>query len=339
MAPVISAWSAISPYGYGSAAFAEGIRQRRRVPGPCVVPDFVIKDALGRKAPNSMDRTSALAVSTVDRLVKDAPGIVRTDATTGVVFAAGSGSNATHFAFTQSSVTRRKPYLVNPVLLPFSSMNSAAAQCASWHGLTGPNTTLAAGRASLPALVRYVSRLFRAGRTSGMIVGGAEEYSDARALLAPHQGGGELLGEGACVLFFEPGNGNRTGLAEVLATGVRLADGESRLALAACVAEAMAAAGVASREIWGLAVSATDSAGYEMEREAVGQQVDRVVSPGQLIGDTGAAGGVFQLAALLSLVDGEEDARGRVVVATSVDRNGMVGCVVVRLFGSGRGVK
>lgn len=334
--PVITAWTAISPYGYGRAAFADGVRDGRPVGAPGLVPDFNIARRLGRRASSSMDRTSALAVSTVDLLLTEEG--VHPDGRTGVALESLAGSNATLFEFTEGSVIRRKPHLVNPALLPFSSMNSAAAQCAIWHGLHGPNTTLAAGRATLPALVRYVTRLLRAGRASGMVLAGAEEYSDARAMLAPYQGAGEALAEGAAALFFAPGNGNRSGLAEVLASGTRLADGEPGAALAATVREALAAGGVEPREVWGVAVSATDPAGYEREREAVGVRVDRVVSPGQLIGDTGAAGGAFQLAALLGLAEGVEDARGRVVLATSVDRTGMVGCVVLRLTGGSGGV-
>ena len=334
--PIITAWTAISPYGYGRAAFTDGIRARRPVAAPGVVTDFDIEARLGRRASPSMDRTSALAVSTVDLLLAEEG--VRTDERTGVALESLAGSNATLFEFTQGSVIRRKPHLVNPALLPFSSMNSAAAQCAIWHGLRGPNATLAAGRATLPTLVRYVTRLLRADRASGMVVAGVEEYSEARALIAPYQGAGEVLGEGCAALFFAPGNWNRTGLAEVLATRTRLADGEPERALAATVREAMAAGGAEPHEVWGIAVSATDAAGYEMEREAVGMRVDRVVSPGQLIGDTGAAGGAFQVAALLGLADGMEDARGRVVLATSVDRTGMVGCVVLRLTGGSEGV-
>jgi 3-oxoacyl-[acyl-carrier-protein] synthase II len=333
---IITAWTAISPYGYGRAAFTDGIRAARRVEPPGVVADFDIEARLGRHASPSMDRTSALAVSTVDMLLAE-PGVA-TDERTGVALESLAGSNATLFEFTEGSVIRRRPHLVNPALLPFSSMNSAAAQCAIWHGLRGPNATLAAGRATLPTMVRYLTRLFRADRASGMVVVGVEEYSEARALLAPYQDSGDALGEGAAALFFAPGNWNRSGLAEVLATGTRLADDEPGEALAATVRAAMAAGGVEPHEVWGVAVSATDAAGYETERKAAGVRVDRVISPGQLIGDTGAAGGAFQLAALLALADGREDARGRVGLVTSVDRTGMVGCVVLRLTGGSEGV-
>ncbi|MGH3878407.1 MAG: beta-ketoacyl synthase N-terminal-like domain-containing protein [Actinophytocola sp.] len=346
MATVISAWSATSPFGYGAGPFADGVRAGRSAPAAArsddwfpeldtahVVPDFDIVDQLGRKGTGSMDRTTALAVSTLGRLRKDEAGTVEPDERTGVVLGTTSGSTQTQFAFTGDSLTRRKPYFVNPAMMPFALMNSAAAQCASWHGLTGPNTTIAAGRCSGIATLRYADRLLRTGRASGVFAGAAEEHGGARTLLERRVGGTAPLGEGCVVLFLEPAEGNRSALAEVVALDTRLAvDGEPRDALAACLRRVLA--GVAPREVWGVALSGRDSATAAIEREAVdetlGREVERVVVPTELIGDTGAATGSFQLAALLALGEGE---RGRLAVATAVDRDGMVGCVVVRLLG------
>jgi 3-oxoacyl-[acyl-carrier-protein] synthase II len=82
-----------------------------------------------------------------------------------------------------------------------------------------------------------------------------------------------------------------------------------------------------------LAVSGVDTMESEAVEEVLGTRVDRVVAPGRLIGDTGAATGAFGLAALLALAERADGVRGRVAVATAVDRDGMVGCVVVRLLG------
>ena len=299
------------------------------------MPDFDIVDRLGRKGTSSMDRTTALAVSTVGRLVKDEAGTVVPDERTGVVLGTTSGSTQTQFAFTADSLTRRKPYFVNPAQMPFALMNSAAAQCASWHGLTGPNTTIATGRLSGVTALRYADRLLRTGRASGVFAGAAEEYGGARALLERRRGATGPLGEGCAVLFLQPSDGNRSALAEVVAMDTRLAVvGEPRDALVGCLRRVLA--GVAPHEVWGMAPSGPDLATTTMEREAVsaalGQEVERVVVPTELVGDTGAATGTLQLAALLGLAEGA-DVRGRLAVATAVDRDGMVGCVVVRLLG------
>ena len=192
---LISAWSALSPYGHGRTAFAEGVR--RGVPAAVtatkddwgdadahVVPGFDIVEQLGRKGTGSMDRTSALAVATMRALQRDEHGATAPDPRTGVVLGTTSGSTRTQFEFTRDSLTRRKPYFVNPAQMPFALMNSAAAQAAMWHGLTGPNSTVAAGRNSGPAVLRYATRLLRTGRASGVFAGAVEEHSGARELLA-----------------------------------------------------------------------------------------------------------------------------------------------------------
>jgi 3-oxoacyl-[acyl-carrier-protein] synthase II len=282
-----------------------------------------------------MDRTTALAVSTVGLLCKDDAATVVTDERTGVVLGTTSGSTQTQFAFTTDSLTRRKPYFVNPAQMPFALMNSAAAQCASWHGLTGPNTTVAAGRLSGIATLRYADRLLRTGRASAVFAGAAEECGDARTLLERRRGNTAPLGEGSAVLYLAPGGGNRSALAEVVALDTRLAvAGEPRGALTGCLRRVLA--GVSPREVWGMAASGPDPATTELERDAVsaalGREVERVVVPAELVGDTGAATGAFQLAALLAY-GGAEDGAGRLAVATAVESDGMVGCVLVRLLG------
>ena len=187
---VVSAWSALSPFGHGRAAFADGVRRGEPVPPvpvkddwaraeARVVPDFDIVEQLGRKGTSSMDRAGALAVATLRGLLRDEPGSVAADPRTGVVLGTTSGSTRTQFEFTRDSLTRRKPYFVIPAQMPFALMNSAAAQCALWHGLTGPNSTIAAGRLAGPAVLRYAIRLLRTGRASGVFKVAAAESRNA----------------------------------------------------------------------------------------------------------------------------------------------------------------
>jgi 3-oxoacyl-[acyl-carrier-protein] synthase II len=343
MTTVITAWSATSPFGHGRDAFAEGIRAG--VPAPTTetsgewfpepdtahrVPDFDIPTVLGRKGTGSMDRATALAVHTIGQLDKDGDN-------TGVVLGTTSGSTLTQFEFTAESLRRRKPYFVDPARLPFALMNSAAARSAGWYGLTGPNTTLAAGRLSGIATLRYAGRLLRAGRASGVLAGAVEEYSDARVLLERAGGNERRLGEGCAILVLRPASsGNRSALAEVVALDTRLAAaGQPRRALVECLRASLA--GVAPGAVWGLAVSGVDTVESEAVREVLGTQVDRTVVPARLVGDTGAASGVFGLVGLLALAERADGVRGRVAVATAVERDGMVGCVVVRLLGGSGG--
>jgi 3-oxoacyl-[acyl-carrier-protein] synthase II len=338
----ISAWSALSPYGHGREAFTAGLRSGLPAPAAStkddwaaadarVVPDFDIVEQLGRKGTGSMDRTSALAVATLRALQRDEHGTVAPDARTGVVLGTTSGSARTQFEFTRDSLTRRKPYFVNPAQMPFALMNSAAAQAAMWHGLTGPNSTVAAGRNSAAAVLRYAVRLLRTGRASGVFAGAVEEHSGARELLAD----GQTLGEGAVLFFLQTADmGNRAALAEVVATDTRFVDGAPRAALVASLRQVMA--GVEADEVWGLALSSATPELSEVEDDAAGEVLGQrnVVWPGRLIGDTGAASGAFGLAALLARAEDDRTARGRLAVATSVDSDGTAGAVVIRLVGT-----
>jgi 3-oxoacyl-[acyl-carrier-protein] synthase II len=335
----ITAWTALTPFGHGAKAFTDGMS--RGEPAPLtstqddwaqaqarVVPDFDIVEQLGRKGTSSMDRTSALAIATLRALADE----VQVDERTGVVLGTTSGSARTQFEFTRDSLTRRKPYLVNPAQMPFALMNSAAAQCALWHGLTGPNSTIAAGRAAGPAVLRYAARLLAAGRASGVVAGAVEEHSGARELL----GSGGILGEACALLFLQTGaGGNRPALAEVVAVDTRF--GEPRRALEESLRHGLS--GLSVDEVWGVAISSGDPGLSEVEREVagevLGQQVT-VVRPGHLIGDTGAASGLLGVAALLAAAEVDPGARERLAVVTSADRDGAVGCVVLRLAGSHR---
>jgi 3-oxoacyl-[acyl-carrier-protein] synthase II len=335
----IAAWSALTPFGHGRAAFAAGVLAGEPVAAvstsdewgggdACVVPDFDVVEQLGRKGTSSMDRTSALAVATLRALQRDEAGSRAPDERTGVVLGTTSGSTRTQFEFTRDSLTRRRPYFVNPAQMPFALMNSAAAQCAMWHGLTGPNSTIAAGGVAAPAVLRYAARLLRTGRASGVFAGAVEEYSGARALLSA----GQRLGEASALLFLQTAeSGNRPALAEVVASTTRI--GEPRRALAGCLRAAMA--GHDPSDVWGFASGGGAPEVSEVEHEAavevLGQRVGTVVRPGELVGDTGAVSGVLGVAALLAVAEVDERARGRLAVATSVDRDGMAGCVVLRL--------
>jgi len=340
---MISGWSALSPFGHGRTAFADGVRRGAPVALTStkddwaaakarVVPDFDIVEQLGRKGTGSMDRASAFAVATLRALQRDEDGSVAANPRTGVVLGTTSGSTRTQFEFTRDSLTRRKPFFVNPAQMPFALMNSASAQCAMWHGLTGPNSTLAAGRTSMPAVLRYATRLLRTGRASSVFAGAVEEHSGARELLEH----GQTLGEGCVLLFLQTAEaGNPAALAEVVASDTTFRDGDPRRALTMSLRRV----GVPADEVWGLALSATEPELSETEDEATGEVLGQRAAfrPGRLIGDTGAVSGAFGLAALLAHAETDADARGRLAVATSVERDGTAGCVVLRLVGSARG--
>ncbi|WP_206794695.1 beta-ketoacyl synthase N-terminal-like domain-containing protein [Amycolatopsis sp. MtRt-6] len=324
MNPVITAWTAVSPYGIDRNSFVDGLRGGRpaavsdgAVHQAALVPGFDARELLGRKGTRSMDRLIGLAVWAVGHLTADRPA-ERGDRS-GLVLGT-MGSLQSTMDFSRSSFTEAKPYFVDAARMPNSIMNSAAGQCAIWHSLTGPNVTLAAGRPAGLSALACALRLLRAGRASNVLVGAVEEYSDTRSWIESHSAVdsvadsvGGVLGEGCVMLRVEPA-GAHPALAEVLAVRSRVAlPGDLEGTLASCVDDALAGAGVSA-----------DDVAIEFWSGVPGR-ADPVAD---LIGDTGAATAMFQVAGVLAT--GEP---GAVAVVGSADRDGAVVCAVLRLGG------
>lgn len=156
---VISAWSAVSPFGIGREAFVSGFhagrsavtavdREQWRTPDDevCLVPGFSPAAALGRKGTRAMDRVTGLAVSAVGRLIDESPDphTASDGEDVALVLGTTSGSVQSMMDFTRSGLVSEKPYFVDPARFPNAVMNCAAGQCAIRHRLKGPNTTIAA---------------------------------------------------------------------------------------------------------------------------------------------------------------------------------------------------
>lgn len=352
----VTGWSVASPLGLGAEAFADGLRQRRRGVGPLdperwpgpvreagVVDGFTPAGALGRRGTRSMDRATGLAVATVGMLLDgtatDGPG-----GDVGLVLGTGTGSVASMMGFTRDSLTQDKPYYVDPARFPNTVMNCAAGQCAIWHGLKGPNTTIAGGHLTGLLALRYAARLERCGHADMVLCGAVEEFSVERAWLewtAPDpEGPGEPPGEGCAVLRLESAatarRGGRAVLADVLAVEVGAFGDEAtpREVLAGCLHRALDAADVGADDVWAVAPSGSRGARGDAERAALrdvlGDAPRTTVACADLLGDTAAASGAFQLAAVLAASAEAPQARGRVAAVTSLDRDGLVGCALVR---------
>ncbi|WP_158895717.1 beta-ketoacyl synthase N-terminal-like domain-containing protein [Amycolatopsis anabasis] len=346
--PVISAWSAVSPFGLGRAAFASGVAagrrtaaavdtQRWQVPDrqACLVPGFEVREVLGKKGTRAMDRVTGLAVSTVGALLEERPA--ETGPSTGLVLGITCGSAQSMMDFTRSSLLGKKPYDVDPSRMANGVMNCAAGQCAIWYRLRGPNSTIATGQTAGLFALGYGLRLLASGRAETVLCGAAEEYSHARSWLEHHgHGDREPLGEGCAMLLVEPAGGSdRPPLAEVLAVESRVhTDGDLGTALAACAGSALAKAGVRAEDVWAVAPGGLPGVTGETEHAVLADLFDAPVRIpcGELLGNTGAASAAFQLAAVLSL----EAGAGRVALVTSVDRDGTVACALLRLSGEPR---
>ncbi|MFG3253804.1 beta-ketoacyl synthase N-terminal-like domain-containing protein [Streptomyces sp. NPDC048172] len=359
--PVITAWSAVSPYGLGRTAHAEGITaggptaaalDTETWRGPdttaCLVPDFEVRKVLGKAGTRTMDRMTGLAVTAVRELfqeAEDAGSPVPGGTGTALVLGTALGSAQTQHTFVRASYEEAKPYDVPAQMMPSVLMNCPASATAIRFGLKGPNTTVAGGRSAGLLALAYARRLLAAGRAERTVVGAVEEYSAARAWLEQHSAeapGTVPLGEGCAVLVLEPGDaeGAQTHppLAELLAIDVR-ADvrGDLPGTLGACVDEALARSGTGTEEVWaalgGGLPGAYGAAEQALLTERFGSEATERLAGHELIGDTSGASGAFQLAAALVGAADDPDSAGRTAVVTSVDRDGLVACAVLRLCG------
>lgn len=362
--PVITGWAALSPWGMGGADFAAGLRSGRdtavrldrevwQTPfdRACLIPDFDIRQVLGRKGTRSMDRASALAVATVGRLLDDGgarlPGV---DESTSLTLGTSTGSAQSMMSFTRDSFVGERPYLVDPARFPNTVMNCAAGQSAIWHRLKGPNTTLAGGRATGLLALRYALRLHRAGRARTLLCGAVEEFSPARAWLEWHSrrraGGGAggdaqaPLGEGAAVWLMEgaeeaAAHGRRP-LAVPLGVEFGFAADLARIrpVLADCVRRLLDRTGLAPADIAVVADSGAPGAEGAAERDVLADVLG-AGSPDRLdcaahIGDTFAASAAFQIAATMATAEPGEE---RTALIVSVEANGVVGAALLATTG------
>ncbi|MFF4016224.1 beta-ketoacyl synthase N-terminal-like domain-containing protein [Streptomyces sp. NPDC001843] len=349
---VFSAWSAVSPYGVGSAAYGAGIGaatsaltevDHEMYPGPYeragLVPDFTAAGALGKKGTRTMDRVTALAVSTFGQLLEDCgPPLVERPERVALVLGTGSGSVQSIMDFTRDSLTGERPYLVDPARFPNTVMNRAAGQSAIWHGIKGPNTTIAGGWLTGLLVLGYAARLYRGGHCERVLCGAAEEYSVQRAWLEWHAADGgprPPLGEGGTAWLLEPAAAataaGRTPLARLLGTRFRAyhRPEDAGEALTRCVRALLDDAGAD-----GARVRFVVPLGTEGEEDAVRQALPVGASPEwircrPLLGDTSAAATGFQTAAVLALAGEGRLPAGAIALVTGIDRDGTVGCALL----------
>lgn len=347
--PVITAWSAVSPFGAGRDSFVEGLHggrgtaavlDRGQWAGPderaCLVPDFTAAGALGKKGTRSMDRATGLAVATVGRMLDDQPA-GRETATgdhAALVLGTTTGSAQSMMDFTRDSLTSEKPFFVDPSRFPNTVMNCAAGQCAIWHQLRGPNATVAGGRVAGLHALNYGRRLLLTGRAATALCGAVEEYSPARSWLhrATRPGAEALLGEGCAMVQVEPGTAADRALAEVLTVEFGAFADDYAAALAGCVRRAMERSGTGTADLWavvpcGTAGPTEDAVLAELLGDLSGYRRPDL----SVLGDTAGAAAAMQVAGVLAMAERDPAAKGRTALVTAVDDEGVVGCTVLRL--------
>ncbi|MEU4076209.1 3-oxoacyl-ACP synthase [Streptomyces venezuelae] len=349
---VFTAWSSVSPYGMEAAAYAEGIGSAtgaladldpEAFPGPyrqgAVVPEFTAAGALGKKGTRTMDRVTALAVSTFGHLLDECgPALVERPESVALVLGTGSGSVQSIMDFTRDSLTGDRPYLVDPARFPNTVMNRAAGQSAIWHGIKGPNTTVAGGWLTGLLVLGYAGRLHRGGHCERVLCGVAEEYSEQRAWLEWHaaeEGTRPPLGEGGAAWLLESAeaarDAGRTPLARLLGTRFRAyhRPDEAADALTTCVRALLDEAGADPDDVRLVVPLGTAGEEDAVRRALPTGREPEWIRCRPLLGDTSAAATGFQTAAVLARAAGGGLPAGQLALVTGIDRDGTVGCALL----------
>lgn len=349
---VLSQWSTVSPFGMGQTEFVQGLRDGAAALTPVdtdtwstpdsqagLVPGFNVREAFGAKGTRALDRATGLAMKTVEQLLDQLAGGIGSDREVGLVLGTTAGSVQSAMDFVKDSFVQARPFQVDPSRFPNAVMNRAAGQCAIWHGLRGPNATIAGGRAAGLLALKYGARLHRRTRARTVLCGAVEEYSEQRAWMDWHTGGETRrpLGEGCAMFALETAHSaqqaGRTPLAELvsISLGVWSVDDPAGTVLTTQLRRALDGIGGRTQSVRAVVVGGGASSVGLAEAEALRNVFADVpqVTVDDLLGDTGAASAGFQLAAALSTPGTPHQPY---VAVTSVDSDGVVGCAVVRIL-------
>lgn len=354
---IISGISVISPYGIGYREFASGVHDGRCAlsvtefdepwaypftrPHPCTaaVPDFDIRAVLDDKSINinRLGRPAGLAMGAVGMLLRDNDLSGYEPRDRGIVLGGALVTADRSASIMQESVTSAAPYYVDPKLLPGSAMNYLASQCAIRFGLKGLNSTVTAGRTTGLSILNYARRAHASGRAGVLLAGAAEDLNPQRCWLIRHgrADAQPLLGEGCCVFLTESRESaaehGRPELIEVLGLefGVAVEEGSAAEVLASRIGKALKSADLASDDVWAAAISGLRGTGGADELAAVNMALGspRVLTNEHLIGDTDGASACFQLLGAVAGATGS----GEILLVTSIDPDGQVGCGLFRI--------
>jgi 3-oxoacyl-[acyl-carrier-protein] synthase II len=317
---VITGAGLVSSLGDSPAALHDALCAGRSKPGAV---DLDPKKYFGARNIRPLDRTAQLVTAASSLALADSgwPDDDRRRHDVGLVVGTVFSSVRTICEFDRRMLAVGPEY-VSPLDFANTVLNAAAGQAAIWHGLRGPNLTIAAGAASGLQAIAHAAGMIEAGSCDVMLAGGADELSpeSAGALerfgLAcspssrpvPFGGGrdGFAPGEGAAFVMLEAEDlaERRRAAIRAVVRGFASACGDE----ARVVAGALADAGVLPQEIDAISASASGSVEVDAREAraldaalcARGHTVP-VVAVKACVGETLGAAGALQLIALLEV--------------------------------------
>ncbi len=311
----IRGWQALSVYGDKrglASAWAAADNANAHLPlgnRPLVVPDFDVREALGKKGTRSFDRHTGLFVASVGDALAEAALQPDDRMTAGIINGTATGSLSSIQDFLLDTWRLEKPYFVNPAHMPNTVINCAAGQCAIWHGIKGPNATVSAGAQSFAASVRLARRWATLGYASRFVVGAVEEVAPAvqalREVYARRYPQAEPLAEAAAAFVLEAVDPASASPDEdlVLAAEAGTAPDLSGRSVLESARQLLMKCGVKESEVARVSAKSRRGAAGHAAELAVSEAFGRsMASAGEVFGNTYSASGAMQLVLLLGLL-------------------------------------
>jgi 3-oxoacyl-[acyl-carrier-protein] synthase II len=335
-------WDLLSPYG-GKDAFLSAIAARQSVADTVsasqtltihCVPDFDVREQLGKKGTRNFDRHTGLFVHCANKAIEQAGLSAHDLMAAGIVNGTAAGSLSSIQDFLLDTYRLEQPYFVNPAHMPNTVINCAAGQCAIWHGIRGPNATVSAGSQSFQAAARMAGRWAANGFARHMLIGAVEEITPitANLLYAYCDRAGYLpgmLAEGAAVFLVEASarNALRDQDSAVLATMTRTATTtDCGTALRQLADDILQRAGLGARDVALVSLKSWRGSSSHQHEQRVAEHLGTpALSAAAIFGNGYSASGALQLALLLA-----ELPAGGIGLTVSASRNGSIACQLVR---------
>ncbi len=180
----IVGWDMLSPFGELNI-FQQACREKKTLndinpqlqcqSGVLKVPNFDVRESLGRKGTRNFDRNTGLLVKTLSNVIDAIHLETNQLHESGLINGTAMGSVSSTLEFLMDTYRHDKPYFVNPAHMPNTVINCAAGQSAIWHKMKGPNTTLSAGSQSFHAVIRMAQRYLQRGYSEYIFASAVEE--------------------------------------------------------------------------------------------------------------------------------------------------------------------
>ncbi len=338
----ISGRGVLSPWGTGTALFADGLSAGTpalgSLPGPeCAVgpcgavtdfdPSIVLPKSRGLR---EFDRTSLLLAGATALALEDGGVVLDGRDDVGAVVGSTFGTISSIMRFDLEAL-REGPLYASPLAFPNTVLNAPTGRIAALFGFRGVNATISTGETSgLDALV-YGTEWLRARRAPCLVAGSAFGLSSALVRAFP-----DVLGEGAAVFLLERADAARERAAHEYARVAGFGTAFLPRGLAAAplavgaIHEALASASMTPASIDAVVAGGRDPEGRPgLEEEALRTALDGASPPictfRQWIGDTLDASSGLEIAAALCALE-----RGaRSVLVSAFSRSGQSSFVVL----------